>query len=51
LLPLYGCYVVGRNWFFLVLNGKEYDVSLAYDATQDDLFDILGLTYWPFFVA
>jgi hypothetical protein len=42
-LPLYGCYVVGRNWFFLALDGKEYDVSLAYDATQDDIFDILAI--------
>jgi hypothetical protein len=37
---LYGCYVVGRNWFFITLDGKEYAESLAYDATQDDIFDI-----------
>ena len=27
--PMYGCYVVGRNWFFVILNGKEYAVSDA----------------------
>jgi hypothetical protein len=34
--PLYGCYVIGRLWFFVVLVGKEYAVSRAYDATQTD---------------
>ncbi|MFN4257311.1 MAG: hypothetical protein ACK4Q5_20110 [Saprospiraceae bacterium] len=38
--PLKGCYVVGRNWFFVILNGLEYAVSDAYVSTQDDLFDI-----------
>jgi predicted house-cleaning noncanonical NTP pyrophosphatase (MazG superfamily) len=42
-LPLYGCYVVGRNWFFVVLHGKEYAKTLAYDATQDDIADILRI--------
>ncbi len=37
---LYGCYVVGRNWFFITLDGKDYAESLAYDATQDDILDI-----------
>ena len=32
--PIYGCFVTGRFWFFVVLEGKQYDVSLAYDATQ-----------------
>lgn len=34
--PIYGIYIVGRNWFFVVLGGKEYAVSRAYDATQDN---------------
>jgi hypothetical protein len=34
--PLYGCYIIGRLWFFVVLVGKEYAVSRAYDATQTD---------------
>ncbi len=41
--PIYGCYIVGRNWFFVVLQGKEYAVSDAYVATQADLFDIVAI--------
>jgi hypothetical protein len=37
--PLYGCYVAGRNWFFIVLHNDTYSVSRAYDAT-----DIIDLT-------
>jgi hypothetical protein len=39
-LPLFGVYVIGRLWFFVVLKGKEYVESLAFDATQDDIFNI-----------
>jgi hypothetical protein len=39
--PLYGCYVSGRFYFFVVLNEKEYSVSRAFDATQED--DILQI--------
>ncbi len=42
--PLYGCYTIGRLWFFVVLAGKEYGVSRAYDATQtDDLTDMVAI--------
>ncbi len=45
-MPLYGCYVVGRFWFFVILQGKEYATSLAYDATKEDellsIFSILS---------
>ena len=33
--PLYGAYVVGRNWYFVVLADKEFVVSKEYDATQE----------------
>ena len=33
--PLFGCYVSGRNWFFVILDGEKYAVSPAYDATDD----------------
>ncbi len=26
-LPLYGCYVLGRNWFFVILEDQKYAVS------------------------
>ncbi len=41
--PLYGCYVVGRNWFFVVLDAQHYAVSLAYDATKSDIFTIYAI--------
>ena len=38
--PLYGCYVLGRNWFFVVLENNQYAVSDAFVATQEDIFRI-----------
>ncbi|MEM0994458.1 MAG: hypothetical protein AAGI49_15565 [Bacteroidota bacterium] len=38
--PLYGCYVTGRNWFFVVYDGEQYAVSNAFNATNQDLFKI-----------
>lgn len=38
--PLYGCYVLGRNWFFVVLDEDQYAVSNAFNATSDDIFRI-----------
>ena len=34
--PIYGCYTIGRLWFFVLLEGKKYAVSSAFDATQID---------------
>jgi hypothetical protein len=34
--PVYGCYVQGRFWFFTVLEGKNYVVSNAYNASEID---------------
>ena len=41
--PLYGTYIVGRNWFFIVLEASSYAESLAFDATQDDIFHIFSI--------
>jgi hypothetical protein len=41
--PVYGCYVMGRLWFFVVLDGQDYATSLAYDATKDDINEIFIL--------
>ncbi|EDN70114.1 hypothetical protein BGP_2120 [Beggiatoa sp. PS] len=40
LKPIYGCYVMGRLWFFVVLEGLDYSTSLAYDATKNDIKEI-----------
>ncbi len=54
--PLYGCYVVGRNWFFVILNGNEYAVSDAYVASGKDIYQIIAIlrqvkTYIEGFIA
>ncbi len=41
--PVYGICVVGRLWYFIVLDKQEYAISLAYDATKDELFDIFKI--------
>ncbi|MEM7535960.1 MAG: hypothetical protein AAF639_27515 [Chloroflexota bacterium] len=41
--PIYGSYVIGRLWYFVVLDRNEYAVSLAYDATLDRLSDIFRI--------
>ncbi|MEM7127908.1 MAG: hypothetical protein AAF702_16360 [Chloroflexota bacterium] len=38
--PLYGCYVVGYDWRFIVLEEKQYAISQSYPAITDDIFDI-----------
>lgn len=41
--PLYGAYVVGRFFYFVVLNDKTYAKSDAYVATKNELFDIFSI--------
>ncbi|MEM7535636.1 MAG: hypothetical protein AAF639_25895 [Chloroflexota bacterium] len=43
--PLYGAYIVGRHWHFVVLTGKVYSVSLAYNATKHEIFDIYRILW------
>jgi hypothetical protein len=41
--PIYGCYVLGENWHFVVLENNEYSISDAFRATQDDIFTIFRM--------
>ncbi len=41
--PIYGCYVNGRNWHFVVLEDKKYAVSNAYNATDTDIMEIYSI--------
>ena len=41
--PIYGTYIIGRNWFFMVLARREYCISQNYSATKDELFDIFRI--------
>ena len=41
--PMYGCYVIGRDWYFVTLVGKQYCISQGFDATTDHVFQILRI--------
>ena len=41
--PIYGIYLNGRNWFIVILESQSYAVSLAYDITSEDIFDLFAL--------
>jgi hypothetical protein len=43
---LYGCFVSGRNWFFVILEGKEFAVSKAYDASEPTIYQIFAILLW-----
>lgn len=39
-LPIFGCYVVGHDWWFMVVGGKRYAISKEFSAMTDDKFAI-----------
>jgi hypothetical protein len=41
--PVYGCYVVGRDWYFLALDGRDYAITKGHNALTDELFDIFRI--------
>ena len=42
--PIYGAYVTGRLWFFLVLHDLEYSVSVGHNsAREEELMEIFGI--------
>lgn len=38
--PVYGCYIIGRSWYFTALVGKEYAISNVFTCTDEELYDI-----------
>jgi hypothetical protein len=41
--PIYGCYVIGEMWYFMVVHGREYAIDKGLNALKmDELFKI----YW-----
>ena len=39
--PLFGCFVIGAIWQFLILDGQNYTLSRPFDATQiNDLLNV-----------
>ena len=42
--PIYGCYVVGRDWFFMLLHENHYIISTGHNALQvPELEDMLRI--------
>jgi hypothetical protein len=41
--PIYGIYVNGRNWFFVVLDNNTYSVSNPFVASSEDIFDLFAV--------
>jgi len=41
--PLYGAYVVGHDWYFLVLEGKRYTISQDFSAITESIIDIFRI--------
>ncbi|MEM7539592.1 MAG: hypothetical protein AAF639_45970 [Chloroflexota bacterium] len=42
-MPVYGCYVVGHDWRFMVLEDNQYTISRDFSAITDEIFDIFGV--------
>ncbi len=38
--PIYCCFVIGRNWYFMVLEGNKYAISKDFSCVDDEIFDI-----------
>jgi hypothetical protein len=41
--PMYGCYIIGQNWYFLVLEGKQYAIATPLAATGIEIMDIFRI--------
>jgi hypothetical protein len=42
--PIYGAYVIGKFWNFIVLENKTYSLSKTFDCTEhDDLLKIIAV--------
>lgn len=41
--PIYGLFILGVTWHFMVLEGKNYTISKSYGADSEDLDDIFKM--------
>jgi hypothetical protein len=39
-LPMYGCHVIGADWYFMTLEGTEYTISRDYSTLTNEIFDV-----------
>ena len=42
-LPIYGCYVIGRLWVFVVLEGNEYAFSNGFSVDNGGIYHIFNI--------
>ena len=38
--PVYGCYLIGKLWHFVILDQRNYCISDGHVASSDDIFEI-----------
>ena len=41
--PIYGCYVIGQNWYFLVLQAKNYTIATPFATTNTEIFSVFKM--------
>jgi hypothetical protein len=41
--PIFGCYIIGRSWNFVVLEGSKYSISKDFSCGNDKIFDIFRI--------
>lgn len=44
--PVYGIYVVGQNWYFMALAGRQYSISPSFSAVSDEIYEIYWRLLW-----
>jgi hypothetical protein len=43
-IPLFGCEIIGKQWCFVTMEGKEYCTSTIYDSTnREELLQIISI--------
>lgn len=40
---VYGCYVIGKEWNFVILEGREYCISKAFIVDDEEIFDVYAI--------
>ena len=44
---VYGCYIIGKFWYFVILEDKKYTISKELDSTNlEELTEIIGKLNW-----
>lgn len=41
--PIFGCFVIGRIWYFMALVGNEYAISKDFSCADEELFSIFRI--------